>query len=29
MGKDLRKVVEFFKRLQGSANKSVAASFVE
>jgi len=29
MGKDLRKVVEYFKRLQGSANKSVAVSFVK
>jgi predicted aminopeptidase len=29
MGKDLRKVVEFFKRLQRSGDKSVAASFVK
>ena len=29
MGKDLKKVVEFFKRLQGSDKKSVMASFVK
>jgi predicted aminopeptidase len=29
MGRDLRKVVEFFKRIRGSAKKSVVASFVE
>ena len=29
MGKDLRKVVEYFRRLQGSGSKSVAVSFVK